>query len=327
MIDRDLRWRDPDSYQLVFRRVASPPSDHLLTAAGDERLQGIFDVKFVFRNLPSVLSPVDWQAWGSHVPVPARPEDHARSLIWCAVTRARSRRPSPHTGSAGNRAASWCCGIRGLGARLPRPARSHVGLRSGSAGRPGRAGGCGTTSNARAASGPGSASRLTRFVIDADAYQGPSPTLNAAPVVTLQLYLSVPDLAWDFLALAEPDRWNDYFAMGDMGRVEGADFIVGGQALRAVRARLPLPAARSVDGSVERACVGAEPQRASAAVGRSAGAVPARLRQRRTAGSQRPGAARPPGPQPAAADPAAGRCRSRRPPGCRSRWRGCSAPP
>ena len=70
---------------------------------------------------------------------------------------------------------------------------------------------------------------LTRFVIDAEGYQDPSPTLNTAPVVTLQLYLSAPDLAWDFLALAGPDRWNDYFAMADMGRVPGADFAVGGR--------------------------------------------------------------------------------------------------
>jgi hypothetical protein len=68
-----------------------------------------------------------------------------------------------------------------------------------------------------------------RFVIDSESYQGPSPTLNTAPVVTLQLYLSTPDLAWDFLTLAEPDRWNDYFAMADMGRVDGADFTVGGR--------------------------------------------------------------------------------------------------
>ena len=69
----------------------------------------------------------------------------------------------------------------------------------------------------------------TRFVIDAETYQGPSPTLNTAPVATLQRYLSMPDIAWDFLTLAEPDRWNDYFAMADMARVDGADFIVGGR--------------------------------------------------------------------------------------------------
>jgi membrane protease subunit HflC len=35
--------------------------------------------------------------------------------------------------------------------------------------------------------------------------------MNAAPVVTLQRYVSAPTLAWDFLALTEPDRiYNQY---------------------------------------------------------------------------------------------------------------------
>ena len=53
--------------------------------------------------------------------------------------------------------------------------------------------------------------------------------MNTAPVVTLQMYLAMPSLAWDFLTLAAPDRWNDYFAMADMGRVDNADFTVGGR--------------------------------------------------------------------------------------------------
>ena len=64
-----------------------------------------------------------------------------------------------------------------------------------------------------------------------------------------------------------------------------------------------------------------------AAVGRPARAVPTRLRRRRPAGSQGPGAARPAGPQPTPADPAAGRCRSRRPPRTPPCSTGSSAPP
>jgi hypothetical protein len=51
--------------------------------------------------------------------------------------------------------------------------------------------------------------------------------LNATPILTLQHQLTTPRLAWDFLALAGPDRWNDYFAAADMPRAEGADFTVG----------------------------------------------------------------------------------------------------
>ncbi len=64
-------------------------------------------------------------------------------------------------------------------------------------------------------------------MIDSQAYQAPSPTLNAAPVVNLQRYLRTPSLAFDFLTLADPDRWNDFFALADMPRVADADFTVG----------------------------------------------------------------------------------------------------
>ena len=77
---------------------------------------------------------------------------------------------------------------------------------------------------------PGEALTLCRFVVDRDNYQGPSPTLNAVPILTLQKQLSTPNLSWDFVTLAEPDRWDEYFAAGDLPRAEGADFTVGGRS-------------------------------------------------------------------------------------------------
>jgi hypothetical protein len=229
VIDRDLRWRDPESYQLVFRRVQTHLQDRLLASAGAERLQGIFDVKFVFRNLPSVLSPIDWQAWGSHVPVPAQPEDRTAILeLVCRHEGDESaaiaerwfvRQPSSfvvlrHTGGS----------VRGFLALIDLTAASDED-------RVADPGALAAWDHVQREGGVRPDQHVTqaRFVIDSEAYQGPSPTLNTAPVVTLQLYLSMPSLAWDFLTLAEPDRWNDYFAMADMGRVDGADFTVGGR--------------------------------------------------------------------------------------------------
>jgi hypothetical protein len=45
----------------------------------------------------------------------------------------------------------------------------------------------------------------------------------------MQRYLMMPELAWDFLTLHEPDPWNDYFALADLPRVAGGDFTVGGR--------------------------------------------------------------------------------------------------
>jgi hypothetical protein len=69
----------------------------------------------------------------------------------------------------------------------------------------------------------------SRFIVDREAYQGPSPTLNATPILTMQRYLGTPNLAWDFLTLAEPERWDAYFAAADLPRGVGADFWVGGR--------------------------------------------------------------------------------------------------
>ncbi len=45
----------------------------------------------------------------------------------------------------------------------------------------------------------------------------------------MQRYLGTPNLAWDFLTLAEPERWDAYFAAADQPRANGADFSVHGR--------------------------------------------------------------------------------------------------
>src|SRR5690606_19101485 len=68
-----------------------------------------------------------------------------------------------------------------------------------------------------------------RFIVDRHSYQGPSPTLNATPILTLQRQLATLNLSWDFLTLANPDRWEEYFAAADLQRAQGADFSVAGR--------------------------------------------------------------------------------------------------
>ena len=45
----------------------------------------------------------------------------------------------------------------------------------------------------------------------------------------MQRQLSTPHLAWDVLTLADPDRWDEYFAAADLPRAAGADFVLGGR--------------------------------------------------------------------------------------------------
>lgn len=229
VLDVDLRWRDPEGYKRTFRRVRAHTHGRLTAARGREQQRAIFDEKYLFRNLPSILSPVDWQTWGMHYPEPALDDDRDQIIglvrSWegpDSAAIARRWLDAQPDGffvlRRGDGTVGGFLGLLDLTAAAPadraadpvaQAAWDHAGQHA-----PPR---------------PGETVRQTRFVIDGDAYQGPSPTLNATPILTIQRYLHTPNLAWDFLTLAEPERWDDYFEAADLPRVDGADRVVGGR--------------------------------------------------------------------------------------------------
>jgi hypothetical protein len=228
-LEADLRWRDPESYRRVFRGVRAHIHGRMRSSQGHEQQRAIFDAKFLFRRLPGVVSPVDWDAWGHHYPQPARPGDREPILDlvlrWegeaSAAIAARwwERQPDGffvvrgHNGAVG--------GFLAL-LDLTRASTQDVAADPG-------AQAAWDYAQRHAPPRPTETVTQSRFVIERDAYQGPSPTLNATPILTFQRYLGTPNLAWDFLTLAEPERWDDYFAAADLPRAAGADFVVGGR--------------------------------------------------------------------------------------------------
>lgn len=228
VLDVDLRWRDPDAYRQVFRSVRAHIHRRLHSLTGLEQQQAIFDEKFVFRNLPSVLSPVDWEAWGDHYPERAQAGDG--QVILDIVEAAEGPQSAAIAAEWWERQPEGFFVVRGQDGEV-RGVLALVTLTDlpgGLAFDPGAVAAWAyaeRTSPAR----PGDVVTQTRFVIDRERYQAPSPTLNATPILTMQRYLQTPRLAWDFLTLAEPDPLNDYFAIADLPRAVGADFIVGGR--------------------------------------------------------------------------------------------------
>jgi AAA ATPase domain len=224
VLDVDLRWRDRESYDAVFRRVRAHVHGRLHALRGVAQQRAIYDEKFVFRNLPSVLSPVDWTSWGDAYPEPAGADDRAAILEMISVFEGHE---------AAEIAAEWWA---------RQPEGFFVVRRSGTvegvlvlvsyADRPSfDPGAVAAWSYAQrtAAPRPGEVVTQTRFVVDGDRYQAPSPTLNATPVLTMQRYLTMPALSWDFLTLFEPDALDDYFAIADLPRVRDGDFVVAGR--------------------------------------------------------------------------------------------------
>jgi hypothetical protein len=228
VLDADLRWRDPEGYKRLFRRVAGHVYGGLKSSRGRERQRGAFDLKFLFRNVPSVLSPVDWDAWGHHYPEAAGRGDRPRIL---ELVRAAE-------GDASAAIAERWLARQPEGFLVVRDedddVRGFLALLDLTAGEPDRHADPGAEAawehaHRAAPPRPEEAVTLTRFVVDREGYQGPSPTLNATPVATLLRYLDTPRLAWDFLALHEPEPWDEYFALADLPRASGADFVVGGR--------------------------------------------------------------------------------------------------
>jgi hypothetical protein len=229
VLDADLRWRDPAGYKDLFRRVRGHVYAAVKSSRGREQQRAVFELKFLFRNLRSVLSPVDWDVWGLHYPEPAGPGDRASILALVAAAEGQASaaiaerwldlQPQRFVVVRGEDD-----GVRGLVALLDLTVVSEQDRRAD----PG-AEAAWEYAHRCSPPRPGEVITQTRFVVDRDAYQGPSRTLNALPMVTVQRYLSTPRLAWDFLTLHEPEPWDAYFALVDQPRATGADFLVGGR--------------------------------------------------------------------------------------------------
>jgi hypothetical protein len=228
VLDADLRWRDPEQYRDVFRAVRSHVSGRLVAADPSDVRRAILDLKYMFRNLPGVLAPIDWGTWGStDCRSAADDREAAVALIRSAEGDAAAdlaehwfdRQPDGfHVLAGANDGVRGVIGLLDLTAASPADrAADPAALAAWDHAhriRPPR---------------PGERVTLTRFIVDRDAYQGPSPTLNEVPVLTLQRYLRTPALAWDFLALHEPEQWDEFFALADLPRAVGADFTIDGR--------------------------------------------------------------------------------------------------
>ncbi len=229
LLDSDLRWRDPEGYREVFRAVRTHAMREVRRTTGRPQQAAIADLKFLFRNLRSVLSPVAWDDWGEHYPDRAIAAD--RKDIVRLVESAEGAPSGAWAAHWFDRQPGGFHVIRRTGGSL----RGVVAVLDLTAASPEeRDADPGTAAAWRfvertAPARVGEVVTQCRFTVDAETYQGPSPTLNAVPIVTMQRQLSTPHLAWDLVTLADPDHWNEYFAAADLPRAAGADFVVGGR--------------------------------------------------------------------------------------------------
>lgn len=225
----DLRWRDPESYEELFRGISRHIVDRLKATQGREQQRVLFDAKYLHRYQPVSRVMADFESLGHHYPEPATPADR-RAMLELAerwegpesaalVARWYERQPQGF----------WVVrqpdgGVRGflgsleLATAAPDDVAADPGCRAAwdYAGR-------------HAPPRRGEILTLSRFIVDRDAYQKPSPTVNCGPILTIQHWITTPNLSWSFIAVADPEVWDDYFPFFDLNRAVGADFEVGGR--------------------------------------------------------------------------------------------------
>jgi AAA ATPase domain len=229
VLDADLRWRDPAGYRQVFDKVRRHNLAQVRASTGRPQQRAIFDLKFLFRGARFASSPVDWRSWGAYYPDRLQPAEHEAVLH--LIKRWEGEESALIAGRWLDRQPDGFSVVRHHDGRLMGVVATVDLTRASPSDLAADPGATAAWEYAHRCAPPrlGEVVRQCRFLLDRDAYQDPSPTMNAAPVLTLQRQLATPGLAWDFLTLAEPERWDAYFRAADIPRATGADFTVGGR--------------------------------------------------------------------------------------------------
>ena len=200
----------------------------LREAQGRAQQQAVSDLFFLHRNSPLMRPYVEWQSLGTAYAEPASAAD-APALL------AMVRR---HEGEDAARvAAAWLRRRPGAFLAFRGPAGDVIGFLATLALEAPPADPAADPAVARAWAyaqrhgppRPGEAMIYHRFMMDRDAYQGPSPAMNMVMMGCCLQWVTTPRLAWSFLAFAEPDAWRSLFAYINLRRAPEADFVVGGR--------------------------------------------------------------------------------------------------
>lgn len=228
-LDADMRWRDRDDYTATFRRIVAYLVTQLETAVGPDQLRAILDAKFMHRHQPISEVWADWETFGRNHPEPARPEDRQAILeiveAWegreSAEIAARWLDRQPQGFAVVRQAEGQVRGVLGL-VDLTAATQADLAMDPG-------AQAAWEHARRHCPPRPGELVTMSRFILDDEEYQRPSPTMNLAPVSSIQHFLNTPGLRCSYIAVSDPERWEDYFTFFEIRRVADGDFGLGGR--------------------------------------------------------------------------------------------------
>lgn len=229
VLDADFRWRDPDSYAAMHRRMRGAYFRRIGETRGTEQLRHIFDLVFLHRGSPVLRPFYDWKNFGSLYSETAEPADHP--AIAAMVERHEGpesaalarywlgRQPEAFTVARGEGS-----GVTGLMALLELTRTTPE-----DAGRDPAVAAAWAFMRRHDPPGPGQSAVLARFFMDGGAtYQQSSPVCNHLGLSSSQRWLTDPHLSWMFLAFRDPGYYRDYMTYYDYRPVDAA-YEVGGR--------------------------------------------------------------------------------------------------
>jgi hypothetical protein len=229
VLDTDLRWRNPEDYRELHGRVRRFVVRTLQEATGHEQQRAAFDLLYLHRGNPIVRPMHDWDALTAGYAEPATPADIPTML---ALVHG-------HEGPASAEiAAYWaarqlqgfavCRDEAGEVAGFVAVVTLHRATPEDRAADPAIA----AAWDFAARSGPvrpGEEVIYHRFQMGRDTYQTASAAMNLMAMNCALHWVTNPRLAWSFLAVADPDYWQQVFTYVRLRRSPVAEFSVGGR--------------------------------------------------------------------------------------------------
>ena len=229
VLDEDLRWRNPGGRRELSMRLSSCLHDWFHRAHGIEQQRIWFDLLFLYRHSPVFRPYFDWSTLGSayaepiqasdHEPIEAMVRQHYGDDSAAIVRHWLSSQPETFLAyrTAGGDLFGFMTHLE-----LHRATPEDIAVDPAAtaalafASRHGRV-------------QPDDEIAYLRFWMNREAGQGISAALNLTAINASIYWTTHPKLAWNFIAIADPDFLEPHFTGIHMWRSPEADFEVGGQ--------------------------------------------------------------------------------------------------
>jgi hypothetical protein len=229
VIDADLRWRDPAAYREVHARVRRHVGKRILGSEGRENERAVADLMFLHRANPAASALWDWKSLGEVYADELRRED-----VEAIVTMVERHEGAGSAAIAKHwleRQPAAFCVFRGRGPEVlgfsALIALHEAGEDDFASDPAARA--VWAHAQQHAPPRPGDEVLLARFMMDGDAYQGPSRSFNVQTIRSTQDWLGGSRLSWYYVVFAESSAMAPAMDYVYFHRAHEADFDVGGR--------------------------------------------------------------------------------------------------